>query len=66
MFILTKIADFWGYKHLSPVLTAYVVVDFLFFSFYGKIVVDRIEWLEKQKEGVKKSSYKKRRRRKKT
>lgn len=24
-----------------------VEVDFLFFSFYGKIVLDRIEWLEK-------------------
>ena len=43
MFILTKIEDFWGYKHLSSSFTAYVVVDFLFFSFYGKIVVDRIE-----------------------
>lgn len=56
MFILTKIADFWGYKHLSYNLTVYVVVDFLFFSFYGKIVVDRIECLEKgRKEENKKN-----------
>lgn len=52
MFILLKIADFWGYKHLSTTLVVSglskkcVAVDFLFLSFYGKIVVDRIEWLE--------------------
>lgn len=52
MFILLKIADFWGYKHLSATLVAYqkncVAVDFLFFSFYGKIVVDRIDCLEQE------------------
>lgn len=33
-----------------------VEVDFLFFAFYGKIVLDRIECLEKGKKKRKKES----------
>ncbi|HFQ7781931.1 TPA: hypothetical protein ACHS12_003777 [Clostridioides difficile] len=45
-----KSKDFGGIKtfiyHFSGLSKKCVAVDFLFLSFYGKIVVDRIEWLE--------------------
>lgn len=43
----------FAFKNLSFLFEFFLekrrlVVDFLFFRFYGKIVVDRIEWLEQE------------------